>query len=118
MRTLIATALCLLLSISILASPKTKLKKGQRQPDAARVAEIQAALVANGYESGKTWDETKEILRDIADKREWQTDYAPDARVLGCVLHLGNVNFDSYVCDAPPNKLDQLQRAEKDKREQ
>jgi hypothetical protein len=98
----------LVFAVSMHAAPKTP--KGQKQPDAKRVAELQAALKENGYEPGKTWAETKEVLRRIADDHGWQNMWAPDARVLGCVLHLGNGHFDPSICDQPGNVLDQDER--------
>jgi hypothetical protein len=83
---------------------------GQSQPDAKRQAAIRQALVAHGFEAGKTWDQTQDIMREIARKHGWQTHYSPDARVLGCELHLGNVHFDPDVCAAPHDHLDGAQR--------
>lgn len=58
------------------AAPKT-----QMQPSPQRIAEIQAALKAHGYDPGTTWEETQEVCRKIADEHQWQTDHPPDARV-------------------------------------
>lgn len=78
----------------------------QRQPDPKRVKQIQTALVDRGYKSGKTWAETQEILRSIAEERGWQTHYAPDARVL-VILGLGNPNSNvTYVQNEGHNHLD------------
>jgi hypothetical protein len=52
------------------------------QPSVERIAAIQSALKAHGYEPGNTWKQTQEVCRKIADEHMWQTDHAPDARVL------------------------------------
>lgn len=83
---------------------------GQSQPDAKRLAVIRQALVASGHEAGHTWAQTQDIMREIARQHGWQTHYSPDARVLGCELHLGNQHFDMDVCAAPHDHLDGAQR--------
>ena len=83
----------------------------QTQPSAQRVAEIQAALQAHGYEPGATWDETQEICRKIADQHMWQTDHAPDARVL-ILLGLAGPHSDPAVTKRSGGRLDKDQRAE------
>ena len=94
--------------LSAHAAPKHKAKKGQMQPDPQRIAEIQAALAAHGYQPGTTWAETKEVCRKIADEHEWQNMYAPDTRVL---ILLGLVpNGDPDVANMPGNQLDKDQR--------
>ncbi len=79
---------------------------GQTQPDGKRVTEIQAALLAHGFESGKTWHETQEILRGIAREHGWQTHRAPDARVL-ILLGLGNRYSNPGVATEGTNRLDE-----------
>ena len=71
---------------------------------------IRQALVASGHEAGHTWAQTQDIMREIARQHGWQTHYSPDARVLGCELHLGNEHFDVEVCTAPHDHLDGAQR--------
>jgi hypothetical protein len=77
----------------------------QTQPDAKRVREIQAALVSHGFEPGRSWSETQELLRDIARSHHWQTHRAPDARVL-IILGLGNKYSDPDVLLEEHNRLD------------
>ena len=77
----------------------------QTQPDKKRIAEIQAALVAHGYQPGKTWQQTQEILRGIAQSHDWQVKRAPDARVL-ILLDLGNAHSDPDVIKEGANHLD------------
>ena len=71
---------------------------------------IRQALVASGHEAGHTWAQTQDIMREIARQHGWQVHYSPDARVLGCELHLGNQHFDMDVCTAPHDHLDGAQR--------
>lgn len=97
------------LAVLVWAVPGT-VKAGPGQPDAKRQAVIRAALVATGHQPGKTWAQTQDIMREIARKHGWQTHYSPDARVLGCELHLGNAHFDPDVCTAGHNHLDGAQR--------
>ena len=78
---------------------------GQTHPDAKRVKQIQAALVEHGYEAGKTWPQTQEILRGIARAHGWQTHRAPDARVL-ILLDLGNKYSDPEIILEERNHLD------------
>jgi hypothetical protein len=89
------------------ATPKHKLK-GQTQPDPQRIAEIQAALTANGYAPGATWAETKEVCRKIADEHGWQNMYAPDTRVLILIGLMPNLDPD--VAKLPGNQLDKDER--------
>jgi hypothetical protein len=77
----------------------------QTQPDVKRIHQIQAALVEHGYEAGKTWPQTHEILRSIARDHHWQTRNAPDARVL-IILGLGNVHSDPQVTEEGHGHLD------------
>lgn len=77
----------------------------QTQPDAKRVKQVQTALVEHGYEAGKTWSQTQEILRGIARDHGWQTRRAPDARVL-ILLDLGNLHSDPAVALEGSNYLD------------
>lgn len=104
-----AFSVFLLLFMSfVVAAPRTS--KGQKAPTPQRVAEIQQALLSHGYTPGNTWDETHEILRMIADEHFWQTDHAPDVRVLG-LIGLAGPHFDPTVLDIP-NHLDEAQRKE------
>ncbi len=81
----------------------------QVQPAPERIAEIQAALKAHGYEPGDTWEETQEVCRKIADEHMWQTDHAPDARVL-ILLGLGGPHSDPAVTEMQGDRLDKDQR--------
>ncbi len=81
----------------------------QMQPDAKRIKQIQAALVEHGYEPGKNWHETQEILRGIARDHQWQTHRAPDARVL-ILLGLGNPHSNPDVTLEGRNHLDGPER--------
>lgn len=83
----------------------------QAQPAPERVAEIQAALKAHGYEPGETWEETQEVCRKIADEHAWQTDHAPDARVL-ILLGLGGPHSDPAVTQMRGDRLDNDQWAD------
>ena len=94
--------------LSAHATPKHKAKKGQMQPDPERIVQIQAALAAHGYAPGKTWGETKEVCRKIADEHGWQNMYAPDTRVL--ILIGLAPNLDPDVATMPGNALDRDQR--------
>lgn len=91
-------ALCILLELSCNAA-------GQTTPDIKRVHEIQAALVAHGYKSGKSWEATQATLRTIAAEHGWQTHRAPDARVL-IFLGLGNKHSNTDVTLEGKNHLD------------
>jgi hypothetical protein len=86
-------------------------ESGQAQPSPERMAEIQAALAAHGYEPGATWEETQEVCRKIADEHRWQTDHAPDARVL-ILLGLGGPHSDPVVTQMQGDRLDNDQRTE------
>jgi hypothetical protein len=101
---IILTALFILLFYAAVAA----LAK-QTQPDGKRVKEIQSALVKHGYPAGKSWPETQNILRGIAREHHWQTQHAPDARVL-ILLDLGNKYSDPEVTVAPRNHLDGASR--------
>ena len=83
----------------------------QAQPTPERIAEIQAALKAHGYEPGATWEETQEVCRKIADEHMWQTDHAPDVRVL-ILLGLGGPHSDPAVTQMQGDRLDKDQRTE------
>lgn len=74
-------------------------------PDQKRQKEIRIALIAHGYESGKTWPDTVKILKQIARDHHWQSAHAPDARVL-ILLGLGNRHSDPSILDEPTSKLD------------
>lgn len=105
-----------LLAASLFAStPTTRHSKssesGPAQPSPERIAEIQAALTAHGYEPGATWEETQEICRKIANEHRWQTDHAPDARVL-ILLGLGGPHSDPAVTQMQGDRLDNDQRTE------
>ena len=97
--------------------PPAKLKvkrpaaKVQMQPSPQRIAEIQAALKVNGYDPGSNWEETQEACRKIADEHLWQTDHAPDVRVL-ILLGLGGQHSDRSVAQMNGSRLDKDQRAE------
>ena len=86
-------------------------EKTQMQPAPQRIAEIQAALKAHGYDPGTTWEETQGVCRRIADEHRWQTDHAPDARVL-ILLGLGGPHSDPAVTQMQGGRLDQDQRTE------
>jgi len=83
----------------------------QAQPTPERIAEIQAALKAHGYEPGATWEETQEVCRKIADDHMWQTDHAPDVRVL-ILLGLGGPHSDPAVTQMQGDRLDKDQRTD------
>ena len=83
----------------------------QAQPTSERIAEIQAALTAHGYEPGATWEETQEVCRKIADDHMWQTDHAPDVRVL-ILLGLGGPHSDPAVTQMQGDRLDKDQRTD------
>ena len=83
----------------------------QAQPAPERIAEIQAALKAHGYEPGATWEETQEVCRKIADEHMWQTDHAPDVRVL-ILLGLGGPHSDPAVTQMQGDRLDKDQRTD------
>lgn len=97
--------------------PPAKLKvkrpaaKLQMQPSPQRIAEIQAALKAKGYDPGSNWEETQEVCRKIADEHLWQTDHAPDVRVL-ILLGLGGQHSDLSVAQMNGSRLDKDQRVE------
>jgi hypothetical protein len=105
MRLLLTLALILLTS-PIMAAPKPK--KGQTQPDAKRVAEIQQALTDHGYSAGKNWKETRAACRKIADEHGWQNMFAPDARVLALLGLAPNLILNE--ADLKPNSLDDDER--------
>jgi hypothetical protein len=105
-----------LLAASLFAkTPPTNHSKNaesvQEQPAPERIAEIQAALKAHGYEPGDTWEETREVCRKIADEHMWQTDHAPDARVL-ILLGLGGPHSDPAVTQMQGDRLDNDQRVD------
>ena len=83
----------------------------QMQPSPQRIAEIQAALKVNGYDPGSNWEETQEVCRKIADEHLWQTDHAPDVRVL-ILLGLGGEHSDRSVAQMNGSRLDKDQRVE------
>lgn len=93
-----------------LVAPRHHVKM-QDQPAPQRIAQIQAALKEHGFEPGTTWAETKEVCRNIADDHEWQTDHAPDVRVL-ILIGLGGPHSDSQVTQIKGGRLDQDQRDE------
>ena len=101
-------ALILLFALPLAAAPKKHSKKGQTQPDPARVVQIQEALTAHGYEPGNSWGETQEVCRKIADEHGWQNMHAPDTRVL-ILLGLAP-NLDPEVATLPGNALDRDER--------
>jgi hypothetical protein len=96
----------LLFATTLYAAPK----RGQVQPTPQRVAEIQAALKSHGYDPGTTWKETQDVCRKIADAHQWQTDNAPDVRVL-ILIGLGGPNSDPNVTTGT-SVLDADQRAD------
>lgn len=91
--------------------PKKHARNAQMQPSPERIAEIQSALKAHGYEPGSTWEETQEVCRKIADEHQWQTDHAPDARVL-ILLGLAGPYANPAVAQMQGGRLDNDQRAE------
>jgi len=91
--------------------PKKLSRNAQIQPGSERIAEIQSALKTNGYEAGNTWEETQEVCRKIADEHQWQTDHAPDARVL-ILLGLAGPHADPAVAQMQGGRLDNDQRSE------
>ena len=91
--------------------PKKHARAAQMQPSPERIAQIQSALKAHGYEPGNTWEETQEVCRKIADEHQWQTDHAPDARVL-ILLGLAGPHADPAVAQMQGGRLDNDQRAE------
>lgn len=60
---------------------------------------------------GTTWEERQEVCQRIADQHQWQTDHAPDARVL-ILLGLAGPHADPAVAQMKGGRLDQGQRAE------
>jgi hypothetical protein len=117
-RTTIRYGLILFFAVSVVAAtppkkhPKKHIaEKSQMQPTPLRVAEIQTALKAHGYEPGRTWQETQEVCRRIADERMWQTDHAPDARVL-MLIGLAGPHSDLVVAAMRGGRLDHDQRAQ------
>jgi hypothetical protein len=99
----VIVGLLLIAAIVTFAAPKEK--KGQKQPSAERITEIQTALSAHGFEPGRNWPETKEVCRKIAFDHGWQNMWAPDARVL---ILLGlTPKADQSVAIQPGNALDQ-----------
>ena len=93
--------LFLLLEITFLSNAFAR----QTQPDPKRQAQIRAALVEHGYQPGKTWPQTQDILRQIAREHHWQSKHAPDARVL-ILLGLGNKYSDPNILTWPQNLLE------------
>jgi hypothetical protein len=77
----------------------------QMVPDQKRQKEIREALIAHGYEPGKTWTDVVQVLKQIARNHHWQSTHAPDARVL-ILLGLGNKYSDPQILDEPPSKLE------------
>jgi hypothetical protein len=120
--------LALLFSTSLIAGttpkkhkPAAKMKRPPAtrpmQPGPQRVAEIQAALRTHGYEPGSTWEETQEVCRRIADQHMWQTDHAPDVRVL-ILIGLGGPHADPAVAQMRGGRLDKDQRTEAEREKQ
>lgn len=105
--------LIFLLATSLLAQTHKQrvTEAGQMIPAPERVAEIQSALSSHGYDPGTTWEETQEVCRKIADEHGWQTDHAPDARVL-ILIGLGGPHSDPAVAQLQGDRLDQDQRSE------
>jgi hypothetical protein len=93
--------------VALLAQP---ISSQQLQPSSERVKQIQSALTAHGYQAGKSWHETQEICRQIANDHKWQTTHAPDARVL-ILIGLGNAHSDTDVLTGSDH-LDRAQRGE------
>ena len=86
-------------------------ESAQTRPSPQRIAEIQSALMAHGYEPGTTWEETQEACRTIANEHMWQTDNAPDARVL-ILIGLAGPHSDPDVAQMRGGRLDKDQRTE------
>src|SRR5271155_1090842 len=101
----------ILKSLLILFLSATLTSANQLQPDAKRQKEIRTALVTHGYQAGRTWSETQEILKGIAKEHNWQRTHAPDARVL-ILLGLGGKHSDPAVLDMPPSILEPGLQAE------
>lgn len=95
------TLLFLLLATAFSLNASAK----QTQPDPKRQAQIRAALASHGFQPGKNWRETQEVLRQIARDHHWQHQHAPDARVL-ILLGLGNPHSNPAVLDMPPSILE------------
>lgn len=77
----------------------------QLVPDPKRQKEIRVALIAHGYEPGRTWPETVQVLKKIAREHHWQSKHAPDARTL-ILLGLGNKYSDPSILNEPPSRLE------------
>jgi hypothetical protein len=106
----------LILGANATTSPKKhSTPSTQMRPSADRIAEIKSALKAHGYEPGSTWEETQTACRKIADEHGWQTDHAPDARVL-ILFGLAGPHSDPAVAQMPGGRLDHDQRAEATRR--
>ncbi len=116
-RQITSATICLLLASAVLAGPPTPKKepKGQKIPTPQRVAEIHDALVSHGFAVGSSWPEVQAVCRKIQEDHLWQTDHAPDARVLG-MLGLGSARFNPDVLTGPQDHLDAAQRAESSRR--
>jgi len=95
----LAVVLWLVLFVSYVTSAK------QMTPDVKRQREIRAALIAHGYEPGKSWSEVVVLLKQIAREHCWQHSHAPDARVL-ILLGLGNKHSDPDVLNESPSTLE------------
>lgn len=83
----------------------------QLEPTAKRKQEIRIALTTHGYDPGRTWKDTVSVLKQIAKQHYWQSNHAPDARVL-ILLGLGNPNSDPDILSWPPSKLEPGVQAE------
>jgi hypothetical protein len=112
----LAAGLILLFAIPAFAGPAKKDPKGQKVPSPQRVVEIHDALVANGFPTGTSWPEIQATCRKIQEDHLWQTDHAPDARVL-ILIGLGGPHSNPGVIEEKStNRLDEAQRIESARR--
>lgn len=94
-----------LLALSGTISTWPKGRPGQLVPDPKRQAQIRQALIEHGYQPGKSWPETQEILREIARQHHWPHKHAPDAKTL-IFLGLGNKYSDPDILEWPQTRLE------------
>jgi hypothetical protein len=121
----LAAGLILILALPVYAetvkkssSKKISGKKepvGQKSPTIQRQEEIRQALILHGYEPGPSWADVKELCRQIADERHWQTSHIPDSRVL-ILIGLGSKNSNPWIAHQYGGFLDELQRHDAENR--